>query len=354
MTGNIQLCRSYQTTPAATAGDNSAKYLESAAQQEGLEIPDWFSPDLEDSTPPGMKEEARQNLINFIHENPGFKGEIRPRINWAYYDVDEGTNIDNIKELGQREINELIQKVGDDIDGFVIPKIGRVDNAKQAEEIISKAEREYGYPENTFEMCPIIETTKAISDLREVALFGMSKQRITGLIWGPGDYTFDIGGRMEGSIFPDWLSIKEKISNEASANDLLSVGGPFPEIYGEQGGKRYYNGDGYAEYVRQEVEIGFDGSWSLHPNQTVQANRLHAPSEEDLGEIIRRINIYNEKEGAGSLLVDGQLIDVGMLKHYMRKLQKAVAICDKYENQAEELYSQEIIDKANSIVQSGL
>lgn len=354
MADNIQLCRSYQTTPAATSGENSAKYLDSASRQEGLEIPDWFSPDLEDSTPPEMKEEGRENLIDFVREHPDFKGEIRPRVNWAYYDVDEGTNVSNVKGQGKEDIRRIIQEVGSDIDGFVIPKIGRVENAKRAEKVITETEREFGYEENTFEMTPIIETTRAISDLREIGIFGSSTPRFTALIWGPGDYTFDIGGKVSGSRFPDWLSIKETISNEASANDLLCVGGPYPEIYRTRGGKRYYNGDGYAEYVEQEVDIGYDGSWALHPNQTVQANRLHTPSGDELSGIIRRMKHYNEKEGAGSLLVDGEMIDVGMLKHWNRKIEKVLAICEQYEGQAEELYDKELIDEARSLADTEL
>lgn len=351
---NIQLCRSYQTTPAATSGKDSAKYLESASHQEGLEIPDWFSPDLEDSTPPSMKEEGRENLINFVEEHSDFKGEIRPRVNWAYYEVDEGTNASNVKEQGKEDINQLVQEIGDNIDGFVIPKIGRVENAKQAEKVISRAEQEFGYEENTFEMTPIIETTKAISDLRKIGIFGSSASRLTALIWGPGDYTFDTGGKIVGSQFPDWLSIKETISNEASANDLLCIGGPYPEIYRERGGKQYYNWAGYADYVEQEAEIGYEGSWSLHPNQTVQANRLHTPSEDALSEMIRRLELYNEQEGAGSLLVDGEMIDAGMLKHWKRKIEQVLTVYRKRGDQAEELYSIELIEEAKSAVDVGL
>lgn len=354
MTDEIQLCRSFQTTPAATAGENSAKYLDSASRQEGLAIPDWFSPDLEDSTPPQMKAEGRRNIVDFIEANPNFKGSIRPRINWAYYDVDEGTSMGNVKEQGEEDIRYLIEHVGDHLDGFVVPKIGRVENAERAAAVIADAEAEFGYEENTFEMCPIIETTKALSDLREIGIFASSTPRFNVFIWGPGDYTFDIGGRIDGSLFPDWLSIKETISNEASANDLLCVGGPYPEIYRVKGGQRYYNGDGYASYVEQEIEIGYDGSWALHPNQTVQANRLHTPSEEDLRGMIRRLNLYNEQEDAGSLLVDGQMIDVGMLKHWVRMIKKILAICDKYEAQAEELYTDEVIEEARAIVEVGV
>lgn len=352
MSDITQLCRSFQTAPAVTSGENSAKYLDSIGKRDGLEIPDWFAPDLEDATPPGMEPEGQENVIEFTNKFCDFKGKILPRVNWAYYDVDEGTDVKNIREQGKDDIRTLIQGAGEQLDGFVIPKVGRVDNVKEAADIISTAEHEYGYEFKTFGMYILIESCRSVSDLRKIALLASSRDRCKALIFGPGDYSFDVGGRISGSRFPSWDTVKELLSNEASANNLLSIGGPFGTIYKEKGGKQYYNGDEYAEYVKNEGKIGFDGSWSLHPNQTVQANYLHSPSKEELREVIERKETFNDQNESGAMLMDGELLDVGMEKYWNRTMLEAITVYEHDEKQAVEIYDGiGIIERANDIME---
>lgn len=65
MSESIRLCRSFQTAPSAVPGNDSTKYLDSVAHSDGLERPDWFCPDLEDSINPELVETVRQSIIDF-------------------------------------------------------------------------------------------------------------------------------------------------------------------------------------------------------------------------------------------------------------------------------------------------
>lgn len=339
VTSDLRISRSFQTAPSVTAGEWPMKYLESTAGREGLEAPDWFCPDLEDSVPSEKVADGRQNIVDFTASNPEFTGEIWPRINWNAADADA-------RNLGRADLEHLVQEAGDSLAGFIVPKVGRRSSVETAVETISEIEREYGFETERFEVCLVIETPEAVADLRRSASYGASTQRVTGLIFGPGDFTFDVGGRMTDGDFPSWTGIKEWITTIASANDLIAIGGTYPQVYNTEAGAQYYDAKSYAEKATEEATIGFDGSWSLHPSQTVQANTVHSPSAASLSRSINRLTRFAEADETGAMIIAGEVVDEAMVKQYRRIIETAVAIWEQSEQQARELYDAELLEKA--------
>ena len=115
---------------------------------------------------------------------------------------------------------------------------------------------------------------------------------------------------------PAWAATLERLSNEASAAGLVCVGGPFDQLFEERAGVTYYNAPGYADQVRREATVGIDGSWSLHPKQTAQANRIHMPTTEELERDVGKIEGFVEAkaEGSGAVVLDGQMVDEELLQ----------------------------------------
>jgi beta-methylmalyl-CoA/(S)-malyl-CoA lyase len=334
-----RLSRTFQTAPAAVPRENTAKYLESGLEAEGFEKPDWLVPDIEDGTAPDMKEEAVENVVSRLPETE-FAGEIWPRVEWSHED-------DGYRMRGCDQIATLVREVGEHIDGVVVPKVGRVDNVERAANVIAESEREYGLPEGEIELSVIVETAAAASDLREIAAFG-EDSRLHGLVFGPVDYTADIGGREIDGEGPDYSSLLWRLSNEASAGGLVSIGGPFDRLFRERAGVRYYNAEEYAEQVVREARIGLDGSWSLYPKQTAQANRLHMPGEEELSGDVRRIEAFNEAKtsGTGAVTVDGQMVDEATFKTFANTVETARAVYRAAPEQAESVYGEELLTRA--------
>ncbi|MFC7079852.1 L-malyl-CoA/beta-methylmalyl-CoA lyase [Halorussus caseinilyticus] len=338
---NTRLCRTFQTAPAGVPRDDSAKYLLSGLTAEGWQAPDWLVPDLEDGTAPDCKAEALENVCDLLPEYaPDFAGEIWPRVEWGY--GDEAT-----RERGRDQIATLAESVGDHLDGVVVPKVGRLDDVRAAETAVEAAVQESGHD---IELAIIVETARARSDLREIAQFG-ADSRLSALVFGPVDYAAELGGRDVGGS-PAWPGLYEAMSNEASANDLLAIGGPFDKLYRERAGVTFYNGEAYAEYVEREARVGLDGSWSLHPNQTEQANRIHLPTDEELREAVRKIETFNEAkdEGTGAVSIDGQMVDEATLKNFENTVETVRAVHDARETQARECYDADLLDRALSVV----
>jgi beta-methylmalyl-CoA/(S)-malyl-CoA lyase len=334
-----RLCRSFQTAPVAVARENSAKYLESGFDRSGFEVPDWLVPDLEDGIAPDMREEGLENTVDLVTEHgDSFPGEVWPRIQWTYADAAK-------REAGREEIARIVREAGEALSGFVVPKVGRLENVEDAVGVVAEAERDYGYPEGTFEVSPIIETARARSDLREIAAFG-ADSRLHGLVFGPVDYAAELGGRSIRGEWATWNGLVEALSNETSANGLVGIGGPFDQIFRDRAGVTVYNADAYAENAEREARFGLDGSWSLHPKQTVQANRIHTPSESEVRRDLRATREFLDAKGSGTgaILVDGQMVDEGTFKNYTNTLEEVATIHERHPDQTTVLYDAALLD----------
>ncbi|WP_247731594.1 L-malyl-CoA/beta-methylmalyl-CoA lyase [Halovivax limisalsi] len=339
---NRRLCRTFQTAPAAVPKDDTAKYLRSGLEAEGFRAPDWLVPDVEDGTAPDMKDDGLENTIELVPRYD-FAGEIWPRVEWG--DENEAS-----RERGREQIDRLVGEIGDDVDGVVVPKVGRLDDVERAAAVVADAEAEHGYADGSIGLSIIVETGRARSDLREIATFG-ADSRLTALVFGPVDYAADLGARDLGDGMPRWDGLLEALSNEASAAGLLSIGGPFDDLFTERAGLTYYNADGYADQVEHEARIGLDGSWSLYPKQTIQANTVHMPTAAELERDVHKIERFNEakREGTGAVNIDGQMVDEATFKNFRNTVETVRAIDEGRPTQTEATYDDDLLERARSV-----
>ncbi len=341
-TAEPRLCRSFQTAPAAVAKADTAKYLRSGLTADGFEAPDWLVPDLEDGTAPGKKAEGLENTIELLSAH-SISGECWPRVEWSYADP-------SARERGRGQIDALVRETDSAIDGVVVPKLGGIDDLERVDETLSDLESTYGIEEESIGLSVILESARARSELREIAQLG-GASRLHAIVFGPVDYTAELGGRDLGDGRPQWNGLLEALSYETSATGLLAIGGPFDELYTTRAGVRTYNGDAYASQVEREAHIGLDGSWSLHPKQTIQANHVHMPTPSELERAIRRIERAADAiaEGTGAVAIDGQMIDEATLKNFRNTVRTVRAIDERHPEQTTDRYDGELLERARSL-----
>ncbi|MFC7072775.1 L-malyl-CoA/beta-methylmalyl-CoA lyase [Halovenus rubra] len=339
-----RLCRTFQTAPAAVPKENSAKYLESGLTAEGFEAPDWLVPDIEDGTAPEMKAEAIENTVDRLSTlAPSFGGEIWPRIEWAH-------DSKRLRKRGREQITTLVGQVGDQLDGIVVPKVGRLADVEAANRAVAEAEREHGYDDGSIEVAIIVETAAAVSDLHTIAQLG-ENDRLGAFVFGPVDYTADLGGRAMDNERPRWNGVLERLSNEASAGGIVAIGGPFDRLFDKRAGVTYYNAPGYADQIEHEARIGFDGSWSLHPKQTAQANRIHMPTADELDRAVGNIEQFNDakRDGTGAVIINGQMVDEATYKNFANTVATVRAIDDTHPSQTGEYYDAALLDRTRAV-----
>jgi citrate lyase subunit beta / citryl-CoA lyase len=69
--------------------------------------------------------------------------------------------------------------------------------------------------------------------------------------------------------------------------------------------------EGFEDACRQAANMGFDGKTLIHPKTIAAANRIFAPSPEDIASAHKIIAAHAEAtaQGKGVVVVDGRLIE---------------------------------------------
>jgi len=268
-----QFVRTFFTSPTAVEGENdSAKMLRSAAGLRGMQAADVWVPDNEDATAPSMRDEGARNIIDVVAEHGAeFPGEIHPRIVW--HRDDPGTRYQGFEHM--LEIADPENGAVENIDGFVIPEVGDIDDWKKADEFFTIVENEHGLEEGSLAMSVIIEcgsSELAMEKLRdEMAKPSNNLERLFMLVNGEVDYTKDMRAITPTGELPPWPELRHNTSRAASAAGLIAVDGPYDDIR---------DVEGYRERMTDNQAKGQLGIWALTPGQVVEANKSPLPPEE--------------------------------------------------------------------------
>jgi len=265
--------RTFFTTPTAEQGEgDSAKKLRSAIELRGMQAPDVWVPDNEDATAPNMRDEGAENIAEVVAEGGAdFPGEIHPRVVW-HRDSPE-TRYRGFRHM--LEIADPANGAVENIDGFVIPEVGGIDDWKKADEFITIVENEHGLEEGSIAMSVIIESGSAelaMGVLRdEMGKPDNNLERMFLLVDGEVDYTKDMRAITPTGALPEWKELRHNTSRAASAAGCIAVDGPFDDIR---------DVEGYHDRITANNAMGMLGIWALTPGQVVEANKSPLPPQE--------------------------------------------------------------------------
>src|SRR6056297_137541 len=262
--------RTFFTTPTADSEkDDTAAMLKKSIQLRGMEAPDVWVPDNEDATAPNMRDEGAENIAEVVSEHGDeFPGEIHPRVVW-HRDSPETRykGFQHMLEIADPENGAI-----ENIDGFVIPEVGDLDDWKKADEFMTIVENEHGLEEGSLAMSVIIESGTAeleMGRLRdEIGKPSNNLERMFLLVDGEVDYTKDMRAITPTGALPEWKELRHNTSRAASAAGLISVDWPFDDIR---------DVEGYHDRIEANAAMGMTGIWSLTPGQAVEANQSVLP-----------------------------------------------------------------------------
>ncbi|UWG48919.1 Beta-methylmalyl-CoA lyase, Citrate lyase beta subunit family [Halanaeroarchaeum sp. HSR-CO] len=265
--------RSFFTTPTAVEGEaDSAKMLRRAAQLRGMEAPDVWVPDNEDATAPSMRDEGVENIVEVVTAHgEDVPAEIHPRVVW--HRDSPATRYRGFQHM--LEIADPEDGAGEQIDGFVIPEVGGIDDWKKADEFLTIVETEHGMEEGSLAMSVIVESGAAelaMGDLREeMGRPENNLERLFLLVDGEVDYTKDMRAMTPTGGLPPWAELRHNTSRAASAAGLIAIDGPYDDIR---------DVEGYHDRMEDNHAKGMLGIWALTPGQVVEANTAPLPPEE--------------------------------------------------------------------------
>ncbi len=274
---------------------------------------------------PDMIEKATRSLADAICLDledavaPESKAASRAHIVQALQTLDFGSRVRMVRvnaldtEFAYRDIVEVVEQAGAQIDLIMLPKVQSPRDVHFLETLLTQIELHLGLP-HRIGIEAQIETASGFLWAREIA---QSSDRLEALIFGPGDYAAsmqmpltDIGALDEhDALYPGhrWHAVMHIIVAAARANGLRCMDGPYANFRNEAG---------LTEVTKIARALGFDGKQCIHPAQLATVNTIFAPATAEVARAEAVVNAYEQAmaAGKGAISLDGKMIDAANLR----------------------------------------
>lgn len=247
--------------------------------------------DLEDAVAPDAKEAARTQAVNALAEGGFGRRELILRVNALS------------SRWGRADLEAARLSMAN---GIALPKVESAKDVHAALEILGDG------PQMLWCM---IETPKGVMKADEIAA---SSTRLAGLILGTSDLAKDLRSAHTADRLPLLYSLS-RVLLAARANGLACLDGVHLDLEDDAG---------FERACAQGREMGFDGKTLIHPKTIETANRIFAPSAEEVAKAQKIVAAFEaaRAEGKGVVVVDGRLVEALHVEEAKRLLALAAAI----------------------------
>lgn len=292
---NVYLMRSLMFVPA-----HNQKLLDSAVRRDA----DVLLLDIEDSVPYSDKQKARDNIKEFVKRKDLNGKLLFPRVN----DRESG---ELLKDAYQLSI--------DGIAGFMYPKSTKGEDVYFFGKLLETIEYEKGLPIGTFKIIPLIETTGAVINIKEIC---SACTRVIAVAFGCEDFITDLQGKhdLEGQSI---MMARNLISIGARSCGVL----PIDTVH-----IRVHDLKDLERNLQISKNLGFEGMLVLNPKELPLVNRYFSPTHEEISWAEEMIELSEKAkaEGKGVAVKDEKFIGPPMVKMANNILRKKKLI-DKNE-----------------------
>ena len=248
--------------------------------------------DLEDSVAPPHKAAARALVASLIDDKADRAWTCFVRVNA----LDTGSTFDDLA---------AVVKPG--LDALLIPKTNGAADLALIAERLDGLEKNAGMTQGSVKLaCVATETAKAMFALPSYA---PPHPRLIALTWGAEDLAAALGAtdnkEPDGSwTFPYQLA-RAQCLFAAAAAEVAAIDTVFTN---------FRDSDGLEQDCRRSRRDGFLGRLAIHPDQVAIINRAYAPSEAEIAHARKIVAAFDADPGAGTLGVDGKMVDIPHLK----------------------------------------
>jgi citrate lyase subunit beta/citryl-CoA lyase len=255
--------------------------------------------DIEDSVAPERKAAAREIVAAYLKSKPGLrKQKIHVRIN----------PLDSADVLP-----DLAAVVGGRPDAVILPKASSAADVERLNDYLSALEVREGVEQGTIKVLAIATETGA-------SIFGLGSYRKTtprllGLTWGAEDLSAAVGASSNsdenGKLTFLYNTARALCIAAAAAAEVEAVDTVYTDIRDVEGLRRVCND------ARRD---GFRSKMAIHPDQVAIINEAFSPSDAEVAHARKIADLFAANPGAGTLKLDGKMLDIPHLKQAKRVL----------------------------------
>lgn len=251
--------------------------------------------DLEDSVAPLEKEAARDKVVKAINEGDWGDKVVCVRVNawdtkWTY-----------------RDVIHVVENASERLDEIMLPKVQTAAQVVALDLLLTQIEATTGRRERVGIEAQI-ETCRGLINVEEICA---ASPRLETIILGPADFSASaempvLTGGVEIPEYPGdhFHYVFSKILMAGRANGLQVIDGPFLKIR---------EIDAFRDYCQRTKTLGFDGKWSLHPDQVEVLNEVFSPTQEQFDRAWDILDAYEkattEGDRRGAVMFGEEMID---------------------------------------------
>jgi citrate lyase subunit beta/citryl-CoA lyase len=248
--------------------------------------------DLEDSVAPPRKTAARAQVASLIDKQPDRAWSCFVRVNA----LDTGLTPDDLA---------AVVKPG--LDALLIPKVNAGADVDHIGARLDALEASAGMPPGSVKLASVAtETARAMFALGSYA---PPHSRLIALTWGAEDLAAALGAtdnkEPDGSwTFPYQLA-RAQCLFAAAAAEVAAIDTVFTN---------FRDSEGLEQDCQRSRRDGFVGRLAIHPDQIAVINRAYTPSEAEIEHARKIVAAFEADPDAGTLGVDGKMVDIPHLK----------------------------------------
>ena len=258
--------------------------------------------DLEDSVAESRKAAARGTAAAFIAANaPQLASRLYVRIN----PLDSGL-----------AMGDLAAVVIAGLAGIMLPKTRGAADIVHLGHCLDALEARAGIAPGSVRIVPVAtETPEAILTMQS---FAGPIARLAGVTWGAEDLSAAIGAVSNRDEDGSWSPLYV-LANSLCLAAAAAAGVPAIDTLHAD----FRDSAGLAAACRASRRRGFRGRIAIHPDQVAIINEAYSPSQAELAHAQRIVDAFAAQPEAGTLSIDGVMIDKPHLTQALRTLASA-------------------------------
>ncbi len=262
--------------------------------------------DLEDAVGESQKAEARRMVADMLRSTP--KGQRLTQI-WVRINA-----LDTA--LYEDDLAAIMPACPD---GIVLPKTEGPADIEELSELLTEIEIELGIESGHMPILPVATET-AIAPFNLGLYSEADLPRLYGLSWGAEDLSTALGGSSNKDENGDWTFTYKMVRSLTLLGARAAEVEPIETLYGN-----FRDEEGLRKMARAASREGFSGQLAIHPAQVAIINECFTPSKDEISFAKRVIEAFEASPGAGTVGLDGKMLDIPHLKQAEAILAKAKA-----------------------------
>jgi citrate lyase subunit beta/citryl-CoA lyase len=204
-------------------------------------------------------------------------------------------------------VTYIVENASERLDEIMLPKVQSAAEVVALDLLLTQIEKATGR-QSRVGIEAQIETARGLINVEEICA---ASDRLETIIFGPADFAAStempvLTGGVQIPEYPGdhFHYVFSKILMAGRANGLQVIDGPYLKIR---------DLDGLRDYSMRTRILGYDGKWSLHPDQVTVINEVYTPTQEQFDHAFDLLEAYEkattEGDRRGAVMFGDEMID---------------------------------------------